>query len=147
MTKGAPFSKMFAEGGSPGPGNWEQAERALDALLAEEDEDSNSFIAKIIEEDSVDTPNFIRTYERTVVQRKQIVDLTVDNIAQVAQLLKATVDYTGEEPVLIIRDNSKSPWKVPPGFSLEIFGLDSGDLRVMNANGFNFKGDWSEVDN
>lgn len=86
-------------------------------------------------------PPFV-TYTRTVEETKVVAEVTEENIGQIAAHIKASVDYTGDEPVLCIdRDDGRRPWRIPVGMRISLLGgVGPG---VVNANGFNRDGDWT----
>jgi len=84
-----------------------------------------------------------KTYERTVRQTKNVATVTADNIGQIAAIIKGHVDYSGDEPVLVVPSQSR-PWKVKVGWEVELYASDPPS--IANANGFNRDGDWHEAD-
>lgn len=86
-------------------------------------------------------PPFV-TYTRTVEETKVVAEVTEENIGQIAAYIKACVDYTGEEPALVIhRADQRGPWRIPVGMRISLIG--GASRSVMNANGFNHDGDWT----
>lgn len=80
-----------------------------------------------------------KTFKRVKTEWVDVATITEDNIHLIAKEIGGTVDYSGEEPVLLDAKNNDFRWKL--GWQVCLF---NGGL--MNKNGFNRDGDWTEVD-
>ena len=80
------------------------------------------------------------TYTRTVEQTKSVATVTVENIGTIAARIGGTVDYSGDEPVLLDPHHPRGPWRVKVGWQVSM--MNGG---LMNQSGFNRDGDWARV--
>lgn len=72
-----------------------------------------------------------KTYEVTKVETKTVATITEQNIGHIATLIKGTVDYSGDKPVLIEPDRSNGMvWRV----GMEVGLL--GPRKLINMSGF-----------
>lgn len=90
--------------------------------------------------DETPPPPFVK-YTRTVEQTKVVAEVTTENIWQIAAAAKASVDYSGDEPALVVIVEAGRPWRVPVGREVQLLGE-----RIVNAAGFNRDGDWQPVE-
>lgn len=80
-----------------------------------------------------------KTFQRVKTEQISVATITEDNIHLIAKEIGGTVDYSGDEPVLFDANNKEFKWKL--GWQVSPFGVG-----LMNQNGFNRHGEWTEVD-
>lgn len=80
-----------------------------------------------------------KTYKRTRVDTLSVATVTSENIGVIAAMIGGSVDYSGDEPVLI--DPSKGrTFRIKIGWQISLIGD-----RIVNQNGFNTSGEWEEA--
>lgn len=89
-------------------------------------------------------PGLFTRYERTQVLIKHVATVTRENIGQIAELIKGSVDYRGQEPRLISERTGKK-WHISIGDTIGFVGTERDPRFLRNENGFNRSGDWKEA--
>ena len=87
---------------------------------------------------SADSP-FV-TYERWVHETKRVATVTPENIGAIAAMVRAQVDYSGGRPVLVVDLEPANSRRIKVGTQVSLLGD-----QLMNQNGFNRDGDWTEI--
>jgi len=81
--------------------------------------------------------DLFKTYKRHETHVLEVATITEENISQIAALVKGSVDYSGDAPVLIDNDR-KMTWKIGWQVSYQ------EGVGLINQNGFNSSGHWEE---
>lgn len=96
--------------------------------------------------ETLEPDDLFRTYTRTVVETREVVEVTIENIGRIAARFAGQVDYAEDLPILILPsyDPAIKPWRIRIGQMLSYY--KSGDELIPSyVNGFNHDGDWTEV--